>query len=144
TYQPLWSSSGHSGPDVSLDMSASSNKKTHTISEAIFFLSASAYFALDSFLPCLGNQSGGSATPAAEGLRAQADHGLRPALLLYAGTSLGMLFTWTSSLFLMGLTMPPILKVVLLRASHHEYVQSTYSGLKGYQEKFASLTGLES
>nr|GFB91937.1 hypothetical protein [Tanacetum cinerariifolium] len=28
--------------------------------------------------------------------------------------------------------------------SHHEYVQSTYSRPKGYQEKFASLTGLES
>ncbi|GKF96033.1 hypothetical protein Tco_0288768, partial [Tanacetum coccineum] len=28
--------------------------------------------------------------------------------------------------------------------SHREYVQSTDSRLKGYQEKFASLTGLES
>ncbi|GJZ32155.1 hypothetical protein Tco_0577591 [Tanacetum coccineum] len=31
-----------------------------------------------------------------------------------------------------------------LLQSHHEYVQSTDSRLKGYQEKFASLTGLES
>ncbi|GKE20001.1 hypothetical protein Tco_1431513, partial [Tanacetum coccineum] len=31
-----------------------------------------------------------------------------------------------------------------LLQSHHKYVQSTDSRLKGYQEKFASLTGLES
>ncbi|GJZ60805.1 hypothetical protein Tco_0616621 [Tanacetum coccineum] len=94
----------------------------------------------------LGNQGGSSAIPAAEdspGKGIMADD----VTALFVGTtpsfrmSLEMLFMRTSSPFLLVLIMPPTLKVVLLGIA--SLLARTDFMLKGYEEKVASLTGLE-
>nr|GFA36961.1 hypothetical protein [Tanacetum cinerariifolium] len=137
-------------------------------------------------IPSLRNQGGSSVAPTAEGSNTRDSQGKGVMVNDAAASSTGVsrsrpssklapsfrdvsndLFIWTSSLFLLVLIMPHILRMVLLRTmsvlhckmmshggelfaryrglnqSHHEYVLSTDSRLKGYEEKVANMTGIE-